>query len=111
MFSRFENLEEKLLELEQKLADPSQLSNQEEFGRLAKEHAHVTKLHQLYLSFKQTEQELADSNEMIKIEEDEEMQEMGRADISELTLRLASLEHELQLMLIPKNHQGRNRRG
>jgi peptide chain release factor 1 len=103
MFARFENLEEKLLELEQKLADPSQLNNQAEFGRLAKEHAHVTKLHQLYLSYKQAQQELADSKELLKVEDDEEMQAMARSEITELTELLDGLEHELQIMLLPKD--------
>ncbi len=101
MFDRFENLEEKLLELEQQLADPSLPSNQLEFSRVAKEHAHVTKLHNLYLSYKQTEQELADSRELLKAEEDEEMREMVRSEVAELTERLAHLEQELQVLLLP----------
>ena len=57
MFSRFENLGEKLLELEQKLADPAKLANQNDFRVLAKEHAHVTELHELYTRYKQVQQE------------------------------------------------------
>ncbi|MEN8142592.1 MAG: peptide chain release factor 1 [Thermodesulfobacteriota bacterium] len=101
MFARFENLEEKLHELEQQLADPSQLANQEQFAKLAKEHAHVTKLHELYTSFKQNEQELAESNELLKSEEDEEMQELVKGEIAALTEKAASMEHELMIMLLP----------
>lgn len=103
MFSRFENLEEKLLELEQKLADPSQLANQADFRSLAKEHAHVTKLHELYNLYTQLQQELLDSKALLKVEEDEEMQELVKSEIAELNDRLVELEGDLQIMLLPKD--------
>ncbi|MFN2365421.1 MAG: peptide chain release factor 1 [Desulfurivibrionaceae bacterium] len=103
MFSRFENLEEKLLELEQKLADPSRITNQGDFRLLAKEHSHVSKLHELYGLYKRLEQELQDNKALLKMEDDEEMQGMIRAEIDELNDRLTALEHDLQIMLLPKD--------
>ena len=100
MFSRFENLEEKLHELEQQLADPSLAGNQKDFAKLAKEHAHVTKLNELYVAFKHNEQELAESNELLKLEEDEEMQELVRGEIDVLTEKAEAMEHDLMLMLL-----------
>ncbi|MFO7606065.1 MAG: peptide chain release factor 1 [Desulfurivibrionaceae bacterium] len=103
MFSRFENLEEKLLELEQKLADPSRITNQGDFRLLAKEHSHISKLHDLYGLYKRLEQELQDNKALLKMEDDEEMQGMIRAEIDELKDRLTALEHDLQIMLLPKD--------
>jgi len=103
MFSQFDNLAEKLEELEQKLADPAKLASQEEFGRLAKEHAHITKLHELYSSYRQVEQELQDSRELLKIEEDEEMQELVKAEIEDLSGQVGKLEQELKITLLPRD--------
>ncbi len=103
MFSRFENLGEKLLELEQKLADPALLANQNDFRALAKEHAHVTKLNELYSRYKQVQQELLDSKVLLKGEEDEEMQELVKSEIVMLKDRLVELENDLQIMLLPKD--------
>jgi peptide chain release factor 1 len=103
MFSRFENLGEKLLELEQKLADPAQLANQNDFRLLAKEHAHVTKLHELYTLYKQVQQELLDSKVLLKVEDDVEMLEMVKGEIASLNDRLIELEGDLQIMLLPKD--------
>lgn len=103
MFSRFENLEDKLLELEQKLADPSKLANQNDFKNLAKEHAHVTKLHELYDRYRQVRQELADSKAILKLEDDEEMVEMVKGEIAALKDRLTELEVKLQILLLPKD--------
>lgn len=89
--------------MEQKLADPSQITNQGDFRLLAKEHSHVSKLHELYSLYKRLEQELQDNKALLKIEEDEEMQGMIRAEIDELNDRLTALEHDLQIMLLPKD--------
>jgi peptide chain release factor 1 len=103
MFFQFENLEEKLLELEQKLADPSRLAGQDDFRLLAKEHAQVTKLHELYLRYKQVENELRDSKALLRVEEDEEMQELVKGEIAILKDRLVELEQDLQILLLPKD--------
>ena len=103
MFSRFENLEEKLLELEQKLADPSQLANQNDFRLLAKEHSHVTKLHELYNLYKKVQQELVDSKAILKSEDDEEMLEMIKSEIISLNDRVVELEGDLRILLLPKD--------
>ena len=103
MFSRFENLDEKLLELEQKLADPSHLANQDDFRSLAKEHAQVSKLHELYSRYRQLEQELQDNKALLKSEEDEEMQDLVKAEIVALNEGLTQLKHDLQIMLLPKD--------
>jgi peptide chain release factor 1 len=103
MFFRFENLAEKLLELEQKLADPSRLASQDDFRLLAKEHAQVTKLHELYLRYKQVENELLDSKALLRVEEDEEMHELIRGEIAALKEQLVDLEQDLQILLLPKD--------
>lgn len=103
MFSRFENLEEKLLELEQKLADPAFAARQDDFRLLAKEHAQVTRIHNLYNLYKQVQQELLDNRAILKIEEDEEMQELVKAEIADLKERLLQLESDLQILLLPKD--------
>jgi peptide chain release factor 1 len=103
MFSRFENLEEKILELEQKLADPSKLASQNAFRLLAKEHSHITKLHELYNLYKQVKQELLDSKALLRVEEDEEMHELIKSEITALNERLSELDNALQVMLLPKD--------
>ncbi len=103
MFEQFENLDEKLLDLEVKLADPGTLADQKEYGRIAKEHAHITKLHELYEQFKKINKELAESRELLKFEEDEDMQEMIRQEIEDLAEKSHRVEQEFTLMLLPRD--------
>ncbi|MFP3983340.1 MAG: peptide chain release factor 1 [Desulfurivibrionaceae bacterium] len=103
MFEQFEDLDEKLIDLEGKLADPGILADQQEYGRIAKEHAHVTKLHELYEQFKKINRELAENRELLKTEEDGDMQEMIRQEIDDLAGKSRQLEQELTLMLLPSD--------
>jgi peptide chain release factor 1 len=79
------------------------LANQNDFRVLAKEHAHVTKLHELYTLYKQVQQELLDSKVLLKVEDDVEMLEMVKGEIASLNDRLIELEGDLQIMLLPKD--------
>ncbi len=103
MFAQFDNLDEKLQELEGKLVDPAVLGDQHEYGKVAKEHARVTRLHDLYQEFKQVEQELADSQELLQVEDDDEMRELVKAEINDLSQHREKLENDLRIMLLPRD--------
>lgn len=103
MFSRFENLEERRLELESELSDPAVIGKPTQYQKVAKEHAHITKLYELYEQYKKTENDLSENRELLKVEEDEEMQELVRQEIEELTENLVKLENDLRIALLPKD--------
>lgn len=101
MFAQFENLAEKLMELEGRLSDPALLGNQPEYRKVAKEHSRVSRLHGAYSRFKKAEQDLKESRELLHDENDEEMRELVKSDIQDLTEQVADLEDVLRIMLLP----------
>ena len=103
MFAQFENIDEKLLELEGKLSDPAVLGNQSEYSKVAKEHARVAKLQELYNEYKRVKQELLESQELLQEEDDEEMRELAKSEIEELTGKTEELQNALRIMLLPKD--------
>ncbi|MCB2181085.1 MAG: peptide chain release factor 1 [Desulfobulbaceae bacterium] len=103
MFAQFENIDEKLLELEGKLSDPSVLSNQDEYSKVAREHSRVSKLHELYHKYKRVEQELTESQELLQEEDDEEMRELAKSEVADLTEKSKTLEQDLRIMLLPRD--------
>ncbi len=103
MFAKFENIHDKLLELEGMLSDPAVLANQSEYSKVAREHSRVVKIDSLYEKFKRVKQELAESQELFHQEEDEEMRELARNEISELSNTAKELERELRILLLPKD--------
>lgn len=102
IFSRFAHLDEKLLELEGKLSDPAILGDQVGYGKVAKEHAQVTRLNDLYTAYQNVQQEMADNQEILQ-EDDEELRELARAEITELSQESERLQNELRLELLPRD--------
>ncbi|NTV13920.1 MAG: peptide chain release factor 1 [Desulfobulbaceae bacterium] len=103
MFERFANLSDKLEELEQKLADPARMADMTGFRRLAREHAQVARMHQLYTDYCRIEADLLENRDLLKDETDEDMQALVRAEILQLTGNLADLEQEMRLALLPRD--------
>ncbi len=103
MFAQFENMAEKLQKLEGMLSDPSVISNQEQYRKVAKEHAQMSKLHNLYAKYKKIEQDIEANRALLKEEEDEEMLELVRQDLNELKEKAESLKHDLRIALLPKD--------
>ncbi len=102
MFSKFEDLEEKLAALEGKLSDPSLVANQKEYREVVREHAHVNKLHELHIQYGKVNEQLAESRELLK-EDDEEIQELARVEITELSEKAEEIENTMRLLLLPRD--------
>ncbi|MDH4320599.1 MAG: peptide chain release factor 1 [Desulfobulbaceae bacterium] len=103
MFEQFANLDERRLELEAKLSDPKIIADNAKFRQVAKDHAQVSKLHEAYSSYQRVLQEIEENKQLLREETDEELLELARGEITELTEKSARLEHELKMLLLPKD--------
>jgi len=70
---------------------------------LSKEHADLEKQNQAYLDYKQIVEQLQEAKEMQNDKLDDEMKELVKAEIEELTTRKQELEEEIRLLLLPKD--------
>lgn len=102
IFSRFAHLDEKLLELEGKLSDPTILGDQSLYSKIAKEHSHVTRLNDLYNKYKNIQKDLRENQEILQ-EDDSELRELARAEITELNKESERLQNKLRLALLPRD--------
>lgn len=104
MFEKFADLGDRLSHLEGKLSDPSLVGNQQEYQKVVREHAHLSRLNGLYTSFSQVQEELVENRLLAADEsEDPELREMARAELVELQEKEAQLEQEMRLLLLPKD--------
>lgn len=83
------------------MVSPDIASNRKEYSEVAREHARLTRMAEVYASYCRVREQADDNREMLKGENDEEMVELIRAEISELHDRELVLEQELKLMLLP----------
>lgn len=100
---RLQAIEQKFLELEAQLGDAAVIRHQEQYQRLAKEHAELAPLVQTYRRYQQVNQELEDNQILLKTETDEELRELIREEIASLKEQAAQLENDLRYLLLPKD--------
>ena len=102
----FENLEEILIKYEDinmELASPDVTSNQRRFRNLMKEQSDLTPLVEAYTAYKKANQDIKDSLEMLEEENDEEMREMLKEELSSAKDKVAELEEKIKILLLPKD--------
>ena len=94
--------EERLAQLEQKLADPSIAAAPSEYARFAKEVAGIRPLVDAGASYRRTLAEIEDARGMLQ-DSDPELGEMARAELQTLEARRDALEREIRALLVPKD--------
>jgi peptide chain release factor 1 len=90
----------RLQELNFFLQQPDVVSDMERFRALTREHAEVSEVAGLFEQFQQSENALAQAQDMLQ---DAEMAEMAREEIASVEAAMPVLEEELQRLLLPKD--------
>lgn len=102
MFSKLEGVEQRYLEVEKLLSDPDIVGDRAAFQKYAKEHADLSKIVTVYREYRDVENQLQGSYELLK-ESDPDLKEMAKAEIEELEPQKEKLENDLKILLLPKD--------
>lgn len=100
MFAKLESLENKYLELEKDLAKPEVFNDQEQYRKLAKAHADLRDIVDLYRKHRDLTQEIEDNRQLLR-DEDADIRAMAHEEIRKAEEELPKLEHELKVALLP----------
>ncbi|KYG60766.1 peptide chain release factor 1 [Bdellovibrio bacteriovorus] len=103
MFSKLNEVESRYEEVNMALQRPDIASNQTQYRALMKELGNLEKIVLVYRDFKKKTENLKASKELLTAEQDAEMREMIREEVKELEAALPELEHQLKILLIPKD--------
>ena len=104
MLEQFHDIGEKLATLEGRLSDPSLMSNQSEYQRIVKEHAHLSRLAELRDSYMKIVQQIEEIQTIIHDEkEDDDLRELAKSEFEELVEQQQNLNNSIRLFLLPKD--------
>jgi len=102
MFDKLEELTRRHQELEIELSRPDAASDQKRFRDLTREHSQLTPVIGKFRERKKLG-ELDDARGLVKTESDPDMREMLAAEIASLEEKIAVLDEQLKVMLLPKD--------
>ena len=103
MFDKLEDLLIRLEEILSELQEPDVASDPNRFRKLMKEQSELTPFVEAYKEYKACKQNIEESLELLNEESDEDMRELAKEELNESKARVEELEHELKILLLPKD--------
>src|SRR5713226_6850895 len=103
MFERLEQTEARYEELTQALASPETMSDSAKFQKTAKAHSEIAPIVEKYREYKDLQRGIAESKAMLSDETDVEMRAYAQEELAKLEPRVAAVEEDLKVLLLPKD--------
>jgi peptide chain release factor 1 len=103
MMSRLRGLETRYSDLTRALADPSIFSDPSRYQKVAREHATLKQIVDAFQEYQRIAREVQDADALARGEVDPELRALAGAEKAALTERLAALEREIEMLLLPRD--------
>ena len=99
---KLDQMEARYAELTAQMADPAIISDGDQYRKVAKTHSDLSEIVAKYRDYKVAEDELNQAKAMLD-EPDPDMREMARLEIEGVEPRMAQIEQDLKILLLPKD--------
>lgn len=106
MFENIEKLqgiEDKYLDLEQKISDPDVLARQDEWQKYTKAHSKLTDIVTVFRDYKKLAETYREDEKLVAAKEDPELVAMAEEEMAELKPEIEAYEERLTILLLPKD--------
>lgn len=104
MFDKLDFLTDKYKELSAVVSDPEVIANQAVWQKHVKEMGEMEPIVKKYEEYKKVKEGISEAKELIaEAGSDEEIKELAKAELGELESRVAPIEEELKVLLLPKD--------
>jgi peptide chain release factor 1 len=103
MFERLDQIETRYEELTQALASPEVIGDSAKYQKTAKAHSEIAPVVEKYREYKDLKRGIAESTAVLAEEKDAEMRAYAQEELDQLAGRVAAVEEELKVLLLPKD--------
>src|SRR5881409_1051693 len=103
MFERLDQIEARYEELTHALASPEIISDSSKYQKAAKAHSEIAPVVEKYREYKDLKKGIAESKAVLADEKDSEMRAYAQEELEKLEARVAAVEEDLKVLLLPKD--------
>jgi len=103
MFERLDQIEARYEELTHALASPEIISDSSKYQKAAKAHSEIAPVVEKYREYKDLKKGIAESKAVLADEKDSEMRAYAQEELEKLEVRVAAVEEDIKLLLLPKD--------
>jgi peptide chain release factor 1 len=103
LIDKLRAIKEKFEKINEQLADPANLNNQEKIVTLSKERSELLEVVDAFERYDKVLKDIEGNREIIELGEDRELSEIAQAELEDLKKEKEKLEEEIKYILIPKD--------
>src|ERR1700675_3247787 len=103
MFERLDQIEARYEELTSALASPDIVNDSAKYQKTAKAHSEIAPIVEKYREYKDLTRGIAESKAVLADEKDADMRAYAQDELTQLEARVAQVEAELKVLLLPKD--------
>ncbi len=101
IFERLEGVKLRFEEISQQIIDPGVINDVKRYIQLNKEYRNLEPIIQTLQEYKNVVSNIEQAKNMLASEKDEELREMAKFELDQLTVQVTPLEEKIQLLLLP----------
>jgi len=105
ILEKLEGVKNRFEEVGKLITQPDVISDMKRYIRLNKEYKDLEPIIAAFKRYKNLLSNISSAKEMLAEEKDEEIREMAKAELEELTEKITPLENEIKLLLLPGDPQ------
>jgi len=105
ILDKLEGVKGRFEEVGRLLTEPDVMSDMKKYIQLNKEYKELGPVVRAYNDYKMTLDNIQSTKELLSVEKDEEMREMAKAELDELTGKEDEMEKKLKFLLLPTDPQ------
>jgi len=105
ILSKLEGVKERFEEVGRLLNESGVMSDMKKYINLNKEYKELDPVVAAYKEYKNTLINIDSTKELLSVEKDDEMREMAKTELDELTGKVAEMEENLKILLLPTDPQ------
>jgi peptide chain release factor 1 len=105
ILSKLEGVKERFEEVGRLLNEPGVMNDMKNYIHLNKEYKELDPVVAAYKEYKNTLINIDSTKELLAVEKDDEMREMAKSELDELTGKVAEMEENLKILLLPTDPQ------
>ena len=103
MLDKLEAIYTRFKQVEEQLSQPDVLADMKRFTQMNREYKSLQPIIDKYFEYKNLVGNIESAREILKTEKDDEMREMAKGELDELEPKVAPMEEEIRILLIPKD--------
>src|ERR1043165_4148996 len=103
MFERLNQIEAKYDELTKTLSSPEIMNDSMRYQKTAKAHSELSEIVEKYREYKDLTRGISESKAVLADEKDPDMRAYAQQELTQLEARVAQVQADLKVLLIPKD--------